>query len=310
MFSKNELRRQLERCHSPVLQHEGSVHQQNRRALTLQVLECLPDYIDDSGIVSADSVTTIIQRLYEDYRASRASHQRAPVKPFFTRIEKIMAQFNAIPGLTVLLPPHAIPIHRSTSAPPSSDVMQQTETARQMDQHIEIWRKHTDHPDRWLLECALHLSCRVGMSASVLIGTLVMLRPDHYKKEVLHLPVQKVTKFPDTSEGSRVKDPCLNYPLPLPRACQPSLNHCCRTARGGQNDWLFSPTPKSSVPTQFITRENRIKERLNDAFKAFQRYLIEYHPEKNHLWQRVSSFSVFSHRGAFVTQQKGCRRFG
>lgn len=306
MLSQNELKRLLERSQSPLVPpKKATAHQSCRWLLTLQVLEHLPDHIDETGLVSANSVIIITKRLYEDYRALREGHKRAEFMPFTRRIETIMSALNAIPELTVLLPVHPQPAHRSTTAPTSWDAMQQTDAVRQLDQHLERWRKQSDHPDRWLLECAVRLSCRVGLSPSVLLGTLVMLRPDHYKDGVLALPVQKTRKFTDATSEEYAQDPCLTYPLPVPSACHPALKHCCRTAKGYQHQWLFSPSPKASVPKQFDTRENKIKARLNEAFAVLKRYLLEHYPEKKRLWHQLSSFNTLARRGPFMAQQKG-----
>ncbi|MDW7748627.1 hypothetical protein [Halomonas sp.] len=333
-MTSDDLLNHLNRDHSDLKRKSADVQlpqadllrldREDRAALVREICERLPAHINERGMVMATAVRQITDELY----AWVKEHQQTPPRrrTHVHRAEAIIASLNALPGLTILLPTRAVLMPRPSHAPSSVEQAQGLAAMIMVDRHLDDWRQHTKHKDRWLLTLAVRLGSRLGMGQEVVLGTLAMLGTRHVDKtdRLIRLPSQRQdgraakaserdTQGLDGNGPMRqhsaldkhpINQPMGYYSLTLPRAVIDPLKHLLHEASGNQCDWLALESPGKEIP-KLKTRQQQLRKRLDHAAKAMIKEMKKQYPDQHATLKRLSGWLTMSRYAPLVAQRKG-----
>lgn len=209
------------------------------------------------------------------------------------RVNRILEQLNQIPGMHSVLEPEPIMVHRPTAHPPSARAFLACEQMMALDRVLMTWSRKTDIPDAWLLLLSLRLMTRLGMSESVMLGTLSMLTHQHVEQQTLVIPSSPEATLPNDG----------HYRLTLHDDVWVLLRAIVTRAKHrAPSEWLLATAPETATlsPTQ---RRKLVRKRLKEAARqAFKE--LKKHPDSAQ-WYQLRSWSMLVNASRHVPAMRG-----
>jgi integrase len=166
---------------------------------------------------------------------------------------------NVIPGISAELIPEPKKAHRPTALPTSSRLFIAAMEMRGLDRHLLTWCRATDTGDAWLLVMAIRLMARLGMSETVMLGTLSQLTLAHIDKP------DRTLAIPSSPNASGLDDG--HYRITLPDSLWIPIRAIMTREKHRSSDaWLFAPDDEAqTLPLK--QRRQHLRRRLMSAFR-------------------------------------------
>lgn len=209
------------------------------------------------------------------------------------RVNRVLEQLNQIPDMQTVLVPEPIMVHRPTAHPPSARAFLACEQMMALDRALLTWCRKTDIPDAWLLLLSLRLMTRLGMSETVMLGTLSMLTHQHVEQQSLTIPSSPEATLP--RDG--------HYRLTLhDDVCVPLRAIVTRSKHRAPSEWLLAARPEALAmpPTQ---RRKTVRKRLKEVAKKCLTALSG-HPD-GAKWNQLRSWAILVNACRHVPAMRG-----
>jgi len=163
------------------------------------------------------------------YHWKRGQNKKLSHKSAATRVNRVFKELNHLPRVEATLVPTSVKANRPTAYPLTPRQMVLAEHMIAADQHLLSWCQQTHHKDATLLVFALRMMQRLGMSSTVVIGTLAALTLEHVQDNWLSIPAAPGEPL----EGG-------HYRIKLPSSIGIVLRRICTASKKGQFRWLFA----------------------------------------------------------------------
>ncbi|WP_445004423.1 tyrosine-type recombinase/integrase [Halomonas mongoliensis] len=186
------------------------------------------------------------------------------------RINRILAQMNALPGINLQLIPEPVQSHRPTALPTSSRLFIAALAMKDLDRQLLAWSRATKTDNAWLLVLAIRLMTRLGMSERVMLGTLSQLTLAHIDKS------HRTLAIPSSPDASGLDDG--HYRIALPDSLWvPMRTIMTREKRRSPEAWLFDPDD-AALALPLKQRRKQLRRRLT----LTARQLVQDHQASLH----------------------------
>ena len=236
----------------------STVCHSTRREETESILDIIiPHQIDGQLALTSDQVENLIYT-YRNMRKSKGKTYR--LADCRHRMIGVLEALNGLPHCHNVLPTTPQPLHRPTAMPQRGEQLQDIEESKVLRPNILQWCRGSQHPDGWLLTLATALAARLGMGERVIVSTLAMLRQKMVAKDLwLSIPTQPI-ELPQVGR----------YTLQVPHDVWQALRAIRTHARARNPDTLLLFSAHDAQ-RDLDKREKQLRERLNKAFKAYQK---------------------------------------
>lgn len=220
---------------------------------TSQILQAVfGDKHSQSLVLNANDTQDLIENLFE-WRQSvgRAiTRQQARI-----RVNRVMSALNEVPGMEAVLMPEPVLVHRPTAHPPTPRTFSMCQQMMAMDSHLLGWCRSDKYGDAWLLVLTVRLMTRLGMSETVVLGTLAMLTHQHIEGRQLAIPSSPDAKWPQDG----------HYRLGLPDDIWvPMRAIITRAKKLDCKAWLLAPNAQAES-LDHKRRRQQLRQRLKVA---------------------------------------------
>lgn len=258
---------------------------------TQWILEAIFDEgLTSSVILDAASVETLVNDLFE-WRLS--DNRPITRKQARKRVNRVLQQFNQLPGMQAVLMPEPIPTHRPTPWPTTPRTLDIGEQMVQLDQKILGWCRGTAQADAWLLVLATRLMTRLGLGETTTLGTLAMLTREHIHQRWWAIPAAPGEPL---VEGG-------HYHIRLPDDIWVPLRALLsRAGSRGPTEWLLL----SSIHDQSLDYRQRVKQLRTRLKKATQQCIkeLKQHDDSDQ-WSRLRTWSTVVSASQYVPLLRG-----
>ncbi len=210
-----------------------------------------------------------VKRLARDLFEHRKSiNQPISRKQANQRVNRLLEKINELPNINAVLITTPVLAHRPTMLPNSGKAFSAAVKMVELDRKLLAWCRKTDTIEAWLLVFSIRLMTRLGMSESVMLGTLSQLTLRHINK------TNKSINIPSSPDTSGHNDG--HYRIILPDDVWVPLRAIITREKSCPKDaWLFAENDQSmtlvnkrrrQVLRQRLTRTSRLM--LNDVNNA------------------------------------------
>lgn len=244
---------------------------------TAHILSCMlgDKKLTKTLILNQNEVQTLINDFFTWRQAvGRAVTRRQALE----RVNRVMTAINTVPGMRAVLMPEPIAVHRPSALPTKPRMLSMQAQMQALERHLLPWcRQHKCH-DAWLMLLAIQLMTRLGMSETVMIGTLAMLSPQHINGRELSIPSSPNAQWPEDGHYRITLNNDIWVPL---RAIITLTKH---TNAAG---WLLGKNDSDSLTHK--ARRQLLRQRLKPITKECLTSL-RMHPD-SYQWQLLKTWS-------------------
>ncbi|HBS82013.1 site-specific integrase [Halomonas sp. 3D7M] len=235
-------------------------------------------------------VAALIERFFEWRKETQRPVSKQQARD---RINRVLTALNSVPGMQAVLMPEPIAVHRPSALPTTPRSFSLSEQMMALERHLLPWcQKHQDI-DAWLMLLAIRLMTRLGMSETVMLGTLAMLSQKHISGRELAIPSSPNAQWPDDGHYRITLHDDVWIPL---RALTTRMKH------KETNAWLCA-AGKNADSLNYKERRNQLRQRLRASIKQCLTELRS-HPD-SHAWPAVRHWSSVVSSSRYVNVMRG-----
>jgi len=234
------------------------------------------------------------QVLINDYFEWRQSTERTiSRRQAHQRVNRVLGALNTVPGMQAILMPEPISVHRPTAHPPTPRTFTMYEQMVALERHLLPWCRGDKGTDVWLMMLAIRMMTRIGMSETVMLGTLAMLTHQHIDERHLSIPSSPGAKLPNDG----------HYRLTLnDDIWVPMRSILTQAKRQDRNEWLFAINDEDETSSH-TERRRLLRQRLKTVIKRCLKALQSCsHSEQ---WQSLRSWSSLVSASRYVAVMRG-----
>ncbi|CAM3944488.1 site-specific integrase [Vreelandella rituensis] len=209
------------------------------------------------------------------------------------RVNRVLAALNEVPSMQAILIPEPVPVHRPTAHPPTPRTFLLYEQMVTLERHLLSWCRRDRGEDAWLLVLALRLMTRLGMSETVVLGSLAALTHQHVDGRHWDIPASPDAKWPHDG----------HYRLTLPDDLWVPMRAIISRAKAwDRTAWLLAPSAEAEARDHTQRRQQlrtQLKVTSQRCLKALQ------HCPDSEQWHSLRSWSSLVSASRYVTVMRG-----